>query len=387
MAFQIIRNDITKVTADAIVNSANPEPTYAAGTDKAIYDAAGADELLKERQKIGTIETGQAAATPAFALDAKYIIHTVGPAWWDGQHGEKEAVRACYENSLRLAKELGCESIAFPLIATGVYGFPKADALQIAVSVFSEFLSKEDMQIILVVFDEDSFVLSGKIFSDVDAFIDENYVSEQTEEEYGVKPSDAVLENAVIDGMRSERRRRTLFHGSGSILGSAPFSKKAARMDRIPDDDAVCASADLAEESVMAAPMAAMASAPKPGRTLDELMANVGETWQESLFRLIDEKGYKDTEVYKRANVDRKLFSKIRSNAGYQPKKITAVAFALALRLSLDETKDFLGRAGYALSPGSRFDLIIEYFIGQEVYETYTINLALFEHKQPLLGE
>ncbi len=268
-----------------------------------------------------------------------------------------------------------------------MYGFPKADALQIAVSVFSEFLSKEDMQIILVVFDEDSFVLSGKIFSDVDAYIDENYVSEQTEEEYGVKPSDSILGNAVIDQERSERRRRNLFHRSESFLGAAPFSKKAAWMDRIPEDDAICASDDILEEPVMAAPMATMASAQKSGRTLDDLMANVGETWQESLFRLIDEKGYKDTEVYKRANIDRKLFSKIRSNVDYQPKKITAVAFALALKLSLDETKDFLARAGYALSPGSRFDLIIEYFIGQEVYETYTINLALFEHKQPLLGE
>ena len=378
MAFQIIRNDITKVTADAIVNSANPEPIYAAGTDKAIYDAAGAEDLLKERKKIGAIKAGQAVATPAFALDAKYIIHTVAPAWWDGQHGEKETVRECYVNSLRLAKELGCASIAFPLIATGVYGFPKADALQIAVSVFSEFLSKEDMQIILVVFDEDSFVLSGKIFSDVDAFIDDNYVLEQTEEEYG--------DDAAIDRERSERGRRNFFHREGSFLGAIPLSKREARMDRIPEEE-MCADADLADEPVMSAPMAAMASAKKPGRTLDDLMAHVGETWQESLLRLIDEKGYKDTEVYKRANIDRKLFSKIRSNSGYQPKKITAVAFALALKLSLDETKDFLGRAGYALSPSSRFDLIIQYFIGQEVYDTYTINLALFEHKQPLLGE
>ena len=381
MAFQIIRNDITKVTADAIVNSANPEPIYAAGTDKAIYEAAGAEELLEERRKIGNIETGQAAATPAFALDAKYIIHTVGPAWWDGQHGEKEAVRKCYENSLKLAVELGCESIAFPLIATGVYGFPKADALKIAVSVFSEFLTVEDMQIILVVFDEDSFVLSGKIFSEVDAFIDENYVTEQTEEEYGESHPESETKEV------SERRRRNFFHRPDAFLGSKPLSKKAAGMDRILEEDAVCASADFAEEPVMAAPATAMASASKTGRSLDDIMAHVGETWQESLLRLIDEKGYKDTEVYKRANVDRKLFSKIRSNTDYQPKKITAIAFALALRLSLDETRDLLRRAGYALSPGNKFDLIIEYFIRQEVYDTYTINLALFEHKQPLLGE
>ena len=383
MAFQIIRNDITKVSADAIVNTANPKPKYVSGTDYAIYMAAGADELLKERQKIGNLEIGQAAVTPAFALSAKYIIHTVGPAWVDGKHGEREAVRSCYENSLRLAKELGCESIAFPLIATGVYGFPKADALQIAVSVFSEFLADTDMEIILVVFDEASFVLSGKIFSGVDAFIDENYVSEKMDSEYSLGASAATVAfgNALPDEKRRGRRLLT----------------DALHLPRRRDSAAGAIKADVADEELlneeectakpmMAASMA-MAGADKAGRSLDELMANVSETWQESLFRLIDEKGYTDTEVYKRANVDRKLFSKIRSNAGYQPKKITAVAFALALRLSLDETKDLLGRAGYALSPSSRFDLIIEYFIGQEVYDTYTINLALFEHKQPLLGE
>ena len=348
MAFHIIRNDITKIKADAIVNSANPEPIYAGGMDRAVYTAAGEKKLLKEREKIGIIETGQAAVTPAFALNAKYIIHTVGPVWRDGQHGEKESVRECYENSLKLAKELGCESIAFPLIATGAYGFPKAEALQIAISVFSEFLSDEDMQIILVVFDEDSFVLSGKIFSGVDAFIDANYVSEQMEAEYGLELPYVCYGQAYIETDRSERRRG-LFKRAESFMGSKP--------------------------------------APSPGRTLDELMAHVSETWQESLFRMIDEKGYTDVEVYKRANIDRKLFSKIRSNVDYQPKKITAVAFALALQLSLDETKDMLGRAGYALSPSSRFDLIIEYFIGQEVYDTYTINLALFKHDQPLLGE
>ncbi len=384
MAFQIIRNDITKVSADAIVNTANPKPKYVSGTDYAIYMAAGADELLKERQKIGNLEIGQAAVTPAFALNAKYIIHTVGPAWVDGEHGEREAVRSCYENSLRLAKELGCESIAFPLIATGVYGFPKADALQIAVSVFSEFLAETDMEIILVVFDEASFVLSGKIFSGVDAFIDENYVSEKMDSEYSLGASAATVAygNILPEGKRRGRR----------LLGdSFHFSRRkdSARAESIKADIAdeeLFVEEECAAEPMMGAPMA-MAGADKAGRSLDDLMANVSETWQESLFRLIDEKGYTDTEVYKRANVDRKLFSKIRSNAEYQPKKITAVAFALALKLSLDETKDLLGRAGYALSPSSRFDLIIEYFIGQEVYDTYTINLALFEHKQPLLGE
>ncbi len=419
MAFHIIRNDITKVSADAIVNTANPEPTYAGGTDYAVYTAAGAEELLREREKIGKIETGQAAFTPAFALDARYIIHTVGPAWIDGEHGEKEAVRNCYVNSLNLAAELKCESIAFPLIATGVYGFPKADALRIAVSVFSEFLSEKDMEIILVVFDEASFVLSGKIFSGVDAFIDENYVSGQLDEEYGfdsmrqgdgssvssefsmAAASRPVADRLPASGRDSERRpaagrRRRLFDNEGLLSkrdrkGSKKADTSPVDMEEFEADMMMGAHPAMKEsgmETMKAPGMEAKAVInKKPGRTLEDLMAHVGETWQESLLRLIDEKGYTDTEVYKRANVDRKLFSKIRSNAQYKPKKITAVAFALALKLSLDETKDLIGRAGYAFSPSSRFDLIIEYFIEQEVYDTYTINLALFDHKQPLLGE
>ncbi|MBR6255971.1 MAG: macro domain-containing protein [Lachnospiraceae bacterium] len=384
MSFKIIRNDITKVTADAIVNTANPEPLFAPGTDSAIYMAAGADAMLKERKKIGKIEVGEAAFTSAFALNARYVIHTVGPVWTDGSHGEKEAIRNCYKNSLDLAKELGCESIAFPLISTGVYGFPKADALQTAVSVFSEFLSVSDMEIILVVFDNDSFELSGKIFAGIDEYIDDNYVEERLDEEYG-HPAGVPGISAAADDNVPKRRRRGLF-----LLGAA----------RESEPDPVCYNAsmppDAAEESILnednecfevCENILAAEARPLEKRSLDEVVAQLSQTWQESLFRLIDEKGYTDTEVYKRANVDRKLFSKIRSNAAYQPKKITAVAFALALKLDIDETKDFLGRAGYAFSPSSKFDLIIEYFIEQEVYDTYTINLALFAHDQPLIGD
>ncbi|MBP5291548.1 MAG: macro domain-containing protein [Lachnospiraceae bacterium] len=381
MAFKIIRNDITKVAADAIVNTANPDPEYAAGVDGAIYAAAGAEALLAERKKIGEMNVGQAAVTPAFALDAKYIIHTVGPAWVDGKHGEFDNLRTCYENSLRLALEYGCESIAFPLIATGVYGFPKAEALRIAISVFSDFLMNEDMEIILVVFDKESFVLSDKVFSDVDSYIDEKYASEQIMEEYGSEEAYKSL---------SGNRLGRLFSGRGRV------SKAAESISYAQEDNAAFeveeeAEDDLADEGphmfaamAMSAPMKADTFA---GSSLDERVSHVADTWQESLLHLIDEKGYTDTEVYKRANVDRKLFSKIRGNSAYQPKKITAVAFALALKLNLDETKDLLGRAGYALSPSSKFDLIIEYFIEHEVYDTYTINLALFDHDQPTLGE
>ena len=285
-----------------------------------------------------------------------------------------------------MAQKLGCESIAFPLIATGVYGFPKAEALQIAISVFSGFLAEEEMQITMVVFDEESFVLSGKIFSDIDEFIDRNYVDTKAMAEYGFGSAMASMSMAMTEPVGHGRKNKGLFekflsgHGAGR-------RKEAACYEALREEAEACESEADAEEAAPAGEAPGAVPALERERTLDELMSQVAETWQESLFRLIDEKGYTDTEVYKRANVDRKLFSKIRSNTGYQPKKITAVAFALALRLSLDETKDLIGRAGYALSPSSRFDLIIEYFIRHEVYDTYTINLALFEHEQPLLGE
>ena len=376
MAFQIVRNDITKITADAIVNTANPEPVYMAGTDSAIYMAAGADKLLEERKKIGIIEEGSVAVTPAFDLDAKYIFHTVGPIWQGGDMGENEVVRNCYLNCLNKALELGIESIAFPLIATGVYGFPKAEALQIATSVFSEFLSENELTITLVVFDNESFALSGKIFAGVDLFIDDHYVEEKTDEEYGFGGLAADYEAAMEDPQEepAEEAKRRRKEERFSFLNR----KMVAREEECR----------MAPPPAYAAGAAMAPAAPKmqAKRSLDDVMQNLSETWSESLLRMITEKGYNDTEVYKRANVDRKLFSKIRSNKDYQPKKTTAVAFALALRLNLDETKDFIARAGYAFSPSSKFDLIIEYFIENEVYDFMTINLALFEHEEPLIG-
>lgn len=394
MAFQIVRNDITKITADAIVNTANPEPVFMAGTDSAIYLAAGADELLSERAKIGPIAEGEVAVTPAFKLDAKYIFHTVGPVWNGGGEGEKETVRKCYLNCLKKACELGIESIAFPLISTGVYGFPKAEALLIATSVFSEFLADHELDITLVVFDNESFTLSGKIFAGVNEYIDENYAAEKISEEYGFtggaaygagfgaaayaagfgSAAEEVCEDkeaALIEECEKEReerrsRRKNLLHSVRDYTGLEARGKSAM--------------------AVPAASMAQMEAASKPQRSLDDVVKNVSETWSQSLLRLITEKGYSDTEVYKRANADRKLFSKIRSNKDYQPKKATALAFALALKLNTDETKDLLGRAGYALSKSSITDLIVEYFIENQVYDIMTINLALYEHNEPLLG-
>ena len=410
MAFRIVRNDITKIQADAIVNTANPNPRFDSGTDTAIYTAAGAEELLEERRKIGRIEEGQVAVTPAFALDAKYIFHTVGPVWDGGDKGERDIVRSCYTNCLNKALEMGLESIAFPLIATGNYGFPKAEALQIATSVFSSFLAGNDLDITLVVFDNESFTLSGKIFAGIDQYIDENYVEEKTGEEYGNPYKDVFMAGAAGAGI-----------GAGAIAGmmgaAAERSFDAAVEDECaeeaPEDaeireknnrrlflgnrrldrkeEARAMQADMlampkAEAPVPPAPAAAAAMVEKKQRSLEDVVKNISETWSESLLRMIDEKGLTDVEVYKRANVDRKLFSKIRGDKDYKPRKTTAVALALALRLNLDETKDFIGRAGYAFSPSSKFDLIIEYFIDNQVYDFMTINLALFEHDQPQIG-
>lgn len=387
MAFKIIRNDITQVAADAIVNTANPDPAYGSGTDGAIYEAAGADELLAERLKIGEMEVGQAAYTPAFRLNARYIIHTVGPAWDGGSHGELESLRKCYENSLALADELKCQSIAFPLISTGVYGFPKDKALQTAISVFSEFLVSHEMEIILVVFDRTSFMVSGQIFSGIDEYIDENRITEQLDEEYGFAGDHEAM------GVHSSP---AFFGAPMAAMSAMPAPEHSGRRRIFPDlhrrekASAEIASAD--DASVGSAPAdAAFADAAPVGsasadKRLEDVVAHISDTWQESLLHLIDEKGYTDVDVYKRANVDRKLFSKIRSNRDYQPKKITAVAFALALELNLDETKDFLRKAGYAFSPSSVSDLIIEYFIEHEVYDIMTINIALFDHDQPIIG-
>ena len=363
MPFQIVRNDIVKVKADAIVNTANPKPQIGGGTDAAVYQAAGKAQLLRERKKIGAIAPGQAAVTPAFALPAKVIIHTAGPVWIDGNHQEIEILASCYRESLRKAEEYACESIAFPLIAAGSYGFPRDKALQTAISVISDWLLSHEMTVTLVVFDQKSFVLSGKVFHDVDAFIDENYVKEKRKEEYA-------RENYLQSEIEMIRRRRAL------------YAEEAAHyVEKDPDD-----SFDAAPSSApMTAPAGSAFSAQAPA-SLESMLAGAGETFQERLLHLIDSRQLSDVDVYKKANLDRKLFSKIRCNAKYHPKKKTAVALAIALELSIEETRDLLERAEIALSPSSKFDIIITWFIQNRKYDIYEINLALFNHKQPLLG-
>lgn len=375
MPLEIIRNDITKVEADAIVNTANPEVAYGAGVDSAIYAAAGEEELLAERAKIGRMVPGAAAVTPAFKLSAKYIIHTVGPVWQGGDHGEAETVASCYRNALNLARENDCESIAFPLIATGTYGFPKDLALKIAIAEISSFLFENDMTVYMVVYDKEAFVLSGKLFSDVTEYIRENEILPREEREY-----------PEISSYQLKKRRRK----AGNVLASRREKDSHLEQsvwDALSDSmspDLLLSELDDYQELSSPINMSADASADASG--IDARLKNKGATFQESLFRIIDRKGLKDSVVYKKANIDRRLFSKIKSNVDYKPSKQTVLAFAIALELNLDETLDLLGRAGMTLSKSSEFDIIMEYCIDNRITNIMDINCILFDHDQPLLG-
>ena len=338
MPFEIVRNDITNMRVDAIVNTANPRAVIGLGVDSAIHEKAG-PQLLAARQEIGHIDMGCAAITPAFQLAAKYVIHTVGPVWDGGSYGEEDLLRSCYDSSLTLAVEHGCQSIAFPLISTGNYGFPKDKALQIAISAFSQFLMEHEMQIYLVVFDQTSYKLSEKLFQSVASYIDQHYVDAWQMATYG----------APVENRRSIRRRREI--------------------DR-------CETMAMRE----CAPCASKAM------SLEDMLKQADAGFTETLLKLIDQTGKKDSEVYKKANISKQHFSKIRNNPNYKPTKPTAIALALALELDLDAAKDLIGRAGYALTNSSKFDLIIRYFIEQGNYNVIEINMALYEFDQMLLG-
>ena len=355
MPFEIVRNDIVNMQVDAVVNTANPNPVIGSGVDSGIHKKAG-HELLAARQKIGCIDFGDAVMTPGFGLDAKYVIHTVGPIWVDGNHGEEQILSSCYRKSLALAKEQECESIAFPLIATGNYGFPKPLALQIAVREISSFLLENEMQVYLVVFGKEAFALSEKLFKSVSSYIDENYIRSKTLDEYGPENTYAA---------RLERRR---------------IRERQKQNNRIHED----MYPSQALEECLAMP--AMAPAPMDADDWGQLMKSLDAGFSETLLKLIDRTGKKDSEIYKKANVDRKLFSKIRNNMDYKPSKTTALAFAFALELDVDETKDFIGRAGFALSHSSKFDVIVEYFLVNRNYNVFELNEVLFAFDQPLIG-
>ncbi|MBR5704534.1 MAG: macro domain-containing protein [Deltaproteobacteria bacterium] len=376
MPFKIIRNDITRVKADAIVNTANPEPIYGSGTDYAVYMAAGAEDLLAERKKIGAMQTGEVFVTPAFRLPAKYIIHAVGPGWIDGNHGELDDLASCYRKSLLMAKQMRLESIAFPLIATGVNGFPKDKALKTALETIAAFLEHNDLDITLVVFNREAFVLSAALTDDVRQFIDDNYIAEG----YGTGSvpgaSMSVMESALFPASRSADR-------SFARLGR--IRNRLSKAESRPDFEDECLEepvfkCELSHDSRTAAPEE------PSNESLRDILDNIGESFRDRLLWLIEEKGLAEPDVYKKAFIDRKLFSKIRRNPGYSPKKQTAVALAFALRLNPDETADLLKSAGYALSSSSKFDLIVLYCMKNGIYDLFEINALLFQYEQPMLG-
>ncbi len=489
MPLHIIRNNIVNMECDAIVNTANPYPQIGAGTDSAVYAAAGEKRLLAARRKIGEIAPGMAAVTSGYALKARYIIHTVGPVWEGGENGEEKILRSCYRTSLRIAEAKRCKSVAFPLISSGSYGYPKDAALKTAVEEIRRYLEHSNITVYLVVFGKEAYELSGKYSDAVEAFIDEHYVKAQMEKEYNGQATTVLLRgnerrrwdhlraDRKDDGRRWDKRQADQAAAPGRESPQPDRAADSAKMDDLQGDlaaesdrldyletgaiaesvrwdnletDAVDKSerrdnlqaeieAEIEEDSAydlvppyldmsecMSAPQSAApgfgmpqpampkpaapetatsGSAPRPAakkspgfsfrpaasagkkkKKLEDSDIVLAETFSETLLRLIDEKEMTDVEVYKRANIDRKLFSKIRSRRDYQPGKKTALALAVALRLDLDQTKDLLSRAGYAISPSSKFDLIVEFFIVNEVYDIDTINIALFDHQEQTLG-
>ena len=415
MPFLLIRNDITKVQADAIVNTANTELLEGSGTSRAIYLAAGEEKLQKACHRIGHCDLGKAVITKGFGLPAKYIIHAVGPVWRDGASGEEEILYSAYMESMKLAKKLRLSSIAFPLISSGYYGYPKEHALKTAVSAISDFLMEHEMLVYLVIYDDTSFAVSKKLFASIEEYIDGHYVEEHREEEAFRKrrnrPERDEAPSVPLPVLSAENLMDTLpqpieegvseHHRSALPVPAC----KAAPPKFIPDERTktsvskkksghakpprnrssqempVCVDAPFTvmEEE-------ASFSAEEKARQLDDIMKHLGETFSQMLLRLIDERGLTDPEVYHRANIDRKLFSKIRNNRSYSPNKKTVLAFAIALELSLDETTDLLKAAGYSLSNSSKFDVNLSFFLDKKIYDIFEINEMLFYYEQPILG-
>ena len=346
MPFAIVRNDITNMCVDAIVNAANPHPVIGSGTDTAIHEKAG-PELLLARQKIGDIARGDAAITPAYQLEAKYVIHAVGAVWIDGCHNEEMILRAAYDNALHLATEYNCTSIAFPLLSAGSYGFPKDRALSVAVRAFGDFLTEHEMQIYLVVFNKEAFVLSQQLTRKVESYIDEHYIEKKTAREY-----------------RGNDRRR-----------------------RIEMGDAVFESCFRAEKRAISPVFDSSVVPPVPvAKSLEARLKESRETFTQMLRRIMMEKDLTGPDVYKRVFMDKKTFNKIINDAQHQPSRRSALQIAIGLRLNLEETRDLIARAGYAFNPGSRFDVVLSYMIENGNYNIIEIDTVLFKFTEMTLS-
>ena len=341
MPLQIIRQDITKMRVDAIVNTTNEEMIGYSGVDLAIHTVAGT-ELDAECRGLAPLGLGEAKLTGAYGLPCKYVIHTSGPVWRGGLVGESIILRSCYIESLKLAVKSGCRSVAFPLISSGAYGYPKDKVLKFAIQTITDFLFDHELTVYICVFDRESYSFSQKLFNDIQDFINDEYV---------------------------------LGHGE-DFCECYDYSIDAMPM-------AKCAREPVRAEAMMSCEVSMSVAA---GKTLREYMKDMDRSFREMLFDLIDESGMTDVECYKRANVDKRTFSKIKSNNDYKPSKQTAVAFAISLRLDMDTTQELLATAGFTLSRSKVFDKIIRYFIHNGIYDIFEINEALFEFDQALLG-
>ena len=384
MPFEIVRNDITKMHVDAVVNAANNSLLGGGGVDGAIHRAAGPG-LLAECRLLNGCETGRAKITGGYNLPAKYVIHTVGPVWYGGGHGEKELLASCYRESLELAVSHDCETVAFPMISAGAYGYPKAEAMSVAVDVITRFLMDHDLTVYLVVFGRDEFNTGKKLFRDIQEFIDDVYAERHYDA--NVESSRRYLWHS--DKSAAMDLDRELAEGSVSESCAAPEPDAAPEYFAAPEPDAAPEPHHARESKarkhffgIPVRPAAPRPSAPDWGK----IIRQTDEGFSAALLRLIDEKHMTDVECYKKANVDRKLFSKIRSNPAYKPGKSTVCAFAVALELDLRETKDLLRKAGFALTRSSKFDLIIEYCVTHGYHDVFEINEVLFHYDLPLLG-
>ena len=407
MPFKIVRNDITKMNTEAIVNTANDHATVGTGCDSAVYKVAGYNELLKYREeKIGFVPEGDAFITPGFKLQAKYIIHAVSPLYMGGDQGEEEKLRSCYRKSLQIAKENGIKSISFPLISTGGFGYPKEEGMRIAVDEINAFLLSNEMDIFLVVFDTKATQLGEKIYPELEAYIDHNYVKEAREEEYGdayfgsmrsSEPGyDGYLSNAQMVERRTRRnaevQRREMSDfstralppvGAPSKTSSTSFHSSIFEKEKAKQS---LAKETLKAEEVCECDEAAFFDFEEQHESkLQERMRHMSDTYSEYLMYLIQERHMENAEVWKRAIVDKKIFSKIKNNANYHPNKLTALCLCVGAKLNLDESKDLLARAGYALSPCDKTDIIFSYFIENEIYDMIELDIQLEEHGLPCI--
>lgn len=395
MPFLIVRDNIATMSVEAIVNPANTRLKAGGGACGAIFERAGREQLQKECDAIGYCDTGNAVITKGYRLNASYVIHTVGPVWRGGKQGEELLLRSCYQKSLQLAVDNKIKSIAFPLISSGIYGYPKEQALQIAIEEIKKFLEnyddEDEIKVILVIFDKTAFQIGKQRHLKIQEYIDDHYV-EPFESRYKRQQREndlkfnlyqpKTIEKEEIEEEKQEEKLEEQKLEEKLDIAESPFLRKyhLRASERKADKETVL------EKGSSNKNFYKLFNKSSRKKTLEDCLSKLEETFSERLLRLIDESGKKDSEVYKKANIDRKHFSKIRSNPTYTPSKKTVIAFAIALELDLDDAKDLLASAGYALSRSNKFDIIIEYYLENEIYDIFEINEVLFAFEQPLLN-